>query len=87
MECIERFCELVRQNLGDFTFEDKRLALEALQVEVRIDSKKVTIKGAVPVIEGDIESTLPCLRRSSRLIWSWREGMASNATSDMIGRR
>ena len=63
IEGIERFCALVKQNLRDFTFEDKRLALEALQVEVRIDSKKVTIKGAVPVIEGDIESTLPYLRR------------------------
>ena len=60
---IEKFCELVQQNLKDFTFEDKRLALEALQVEVWVDGEKVTIKGAIPVIEGDIESTLPCWRR------------------------
>ena len=63
IEGIERFCELVQQNLKDFTFEDKRLALEALQVEVWVDGEKITIKGAIPVIEGDIESTLPCWKR------------------------
>ena len=37
MEPIERFCELVRQNLGEFTFEDRRLALEALIIKVWVD--------------------------------------------------
>jgi len=63
IEGIEKFCELVRQNLGDFTFDDKRLALEALQIEVWVEGQKVTIKGAIPVVEGDIESTRRCLRR------------------------
>jgi site-specific DNA recombinase len=62
MECIERFCELVKQNLGDFTFEDKRLALEALQVKVWVDGNNVNIEGAIPVGEEDIESATPrCL--------------------------
>lgn len=60
-ENIERFCDLVRQKLGDFTFEDKRLALEALQVKVWVDGNNVNIEGAIPVGEGDIESaTLRC---------------------------
>jgi len=59
MECIERFCELVRQNLGNFTFEDKRLALEALQVKVWVDGDNVNIEGAIPVGEEDIESATP----------------------------
>ena len=60
-ESIERFCDLVRQNLGDFTFEDKRLALEALQVKVWVDGNNMNIEGAIPVGEEDIESaTLRC---------------------------
>ena len=57
MESIERFCELVRQNLGDFTFDDKRLALEALQIKVIVDGDSVNIEGAIPVGRDDIEST------------------------------
>ena len=56
MESIERFCELVRHDLGDFTFEDKRLALEGLQIKVWIDGSNVNIEGALPVGEEDIES-------------------------------
>ncbi|GAH75775.1 unnamed protein product, partial [marine sediment metagenome] len=60
-ENIERFCELVRQNLKDFTFEDKRLALEALQVKVWVNGNNVNIEGVIPVGEDDIESaTLRC---------------------------
>jgi site-specific DNA recombinase len=46
---VERFCELVRTNIKQFTFQDKRLALEALQIKVWVDGDKVTIEGAVPV--------------------------------------
>jgi len=49
MECIGRFCELVRQNLGDFTFDDKRLALEALRIKVWVDGNEINIEGAIPV--------------------------------------
>jgi site-specific DNA recombinase len=56
---IERFCELVRQNLRDFTFEDKRLALEALRLEVWVDGDTLRVVGSIPVIEGDIVSTRP----------------------------
>ena len=57
VEAIERFCELVRQNLGDFTFEDKRLALEALQIKVLVDGNNINIEGAIPIAEDGIEST------------------------------
>jgi len=59
MECIERFCELVRQNLGDFTFDDKRLALEALSIKVWVDGKNVEIEGAIPIAGDDIISATP----------------------------
>jgi len=54
---IKRFCELARQNLGNFTFEDKRLALEALQTEIWVDGDTITVLGSIPIIEDDIVST------------------------------
>jgi len=57
IEGIERFCELVRENLSEFTFDDKRLALEALQIEVSVDGDKATVLGSIPIMEGDIAST------------------------------
>ena len=57
IEGIERFCALVKQNLRDFTFEDKRLALEALQTEIWVDGDTITVLGSIPIIEGNIVST------------------------------
>jgi len=54
---IKKFCELARSNLDEFTFEDKRLALEALQIKVWIDGEHITLEGAIPVAESDIVST------------------------------
>jgi site-specific DNA recombinase len=54
---IERFCELAKHNLKDFSFDDKRLALEALQIEVWVDGDKVSVLGSIPIIEDDIVST------------------------------
>lgn len=31
---VRLFCELAKENLANFTYADKRLALEALQIEV-----------------------------------------------------
>jgi site-specific DNA recombinase len=57
IEGIERFCALVKQNLRDSTFEDKRLALEALQIEIWVDGDTINVLGSIPIIEGDIVST------------------------------
>ena len=54
---IKRFCELASRNLSEFTFEDKRLALEALRIKVWIDNEHVTIEGAIPQADAVIEST------------------------------
>lgn len=59
MERIEQFCDLVRQNLGDFTLDDKRLALEALSIKVWVDASEINIEGAIPVGEEGIESATP----------------------------
>ena len=56
LEGIERFCQLVRENLKGLSFEDKRLALEALQIKVGIDGDNVEVTGAIPMPEDDIVS-------------------------------
>ena len=52
----KRACELVSKNLKALTFEDKRLALQALQIKVWVDGDSVEIKGAIPIPEGSVES-------------------------------
>ena len=58
IDSIKRCCELVRSNLADFTFENKRLALQALNIKVCIDGENIAIEGAVPMGEDAIASTL-----------------------------
>lgn len=58
---IERFFEIARQNLEDFTFDDKRLAFEALQLKAWVDGDKVTIEGLIPVPDGELLTQHPRL--------------------------
>jgi hypothetical protein len=51
---VKAFCELARQNLDNFTHEDKRLALGALGIRVMIDRDNVMIEGAIPIGESGI---------------------------------
>jgi hypothetical protein len=50
---IKYFCELARQNIENFTFDEKRLALEALQAKVCIDGRSITIEGLIPVLDSE----------------------------------
>lgn len=52
---MERACELVKRNVNGLSFEDKRLALEALQIKVWVDGDDVAIEGAIPIPAEDIE--------------------------------
>jgi len=58
IEGIQRFCQLARANLGNFSFGDKRLALEALDIKVWLDGENATIEGSIPVASSDIASTI-----------------------------
>lgn len=51
---IEEFCRRAAFNLKAFTFEDKRLVLEALQVKVMIDGEKAVLTGALPLGQAQI---------------------------------
>jgi len=68
---IKEACELVRNNLTELSFENKRLALEALSIKIRIDGEDINIEGSIPISDGSIVTTqsprhlslarLPCL--------------------------
>jgi site-specific DNA recombinase len=53
---IREACELVRRNLKDLTLEDKRQAMEALQVKVWIDGNTVEAEGSIPLPDVSIAS-------------------------------
>ena len=56
IERIEQACSLVKDNLGDATFQTKRLALETLGIRVCMDGNNVALEGAIPVMDSAIES-------------------------------
>lgn len=54
IEAIKQYCDRVAQNIERFTFEEKRLALEALDIKVIVDSEGIKMQGVIPI---DIVST------------------------------
>ncbi len=46
---LNEFCPRVRQSLDNVTVQDKRLALEALDIRVTASTQSVDIKGIIPV--------------------------------------
>lgn len=48
-EGIEKTCAALSGKIKNLDFEDKRLALEALQIRVFIDGDSINITGAIPV--------------------------------------
>ena len=48
---IKRFCEVMKKSLGNLTFEDKRLFLDALGIKVWIKGDEVVIEGLIPMGE------------------------------------
>ena len=53
-ESIKGFCQIARQNIQSFSFEEKRLALEALQIKVWINGEFIDVEGIIPIPEGEI---------------------------------
>jgi site-specific DNA recombinase len=46
---LSEFCQRVRQNLENATIQDKRLALDALDIRVKASAQSIEIKGIIPV--------------------------------------
>ena len=55
LEGIKHFCKLASENLANFNYAEKRLAIEALQREVWLDGEDISITGVIPSC--DIAST------------------------------
>ena len=58
IEGIKKTCELVSSNLTELSFENKRLALEALNIKVWVDGENITVEGAIPIADSAIVSTI-----------------------------
>ena len=48
LDGIKHFCKLASGNLADFTYNEKRLVVEALQLEVWLDGNAISITGVIP---------------------------------------
>ena len=55
---IKQACDLVKRNVTSFSFEDKRLTLEALQIRVLVDGDSLNIEGAIPIELSAFESSV-----------------------------
>lgn len=55
-QAIRQACELVRRNLKGLSLEDKRLAMDALQLKVWIDANTIEVEGSIPLPEVSIAS-------------------------------
>ena len=57
IESIKKACELVSRNLNELSFENKRLALKALNIKVWSDGEYIRIEGVIPITDGAIVTT------------------------------
>ena len=46
---LNEFCQRVQQNLDNANIQDKRLAIEALDIRVTASTQSIDIKGIIPV--------------------------------------
>jgi len=49
LEKVEEFCKIASQNLSDFGYTEKKLALETFKIRVWIDGKTPKLEGVLPV--------------------------------------
>ncbi len=48
LEALREYCDRAAKNIEQFTYEDKRLALDALGIEVIVKPEGIAIRGAIP---------------------------------------
>ena len=54
---IREACELVKKNLTELSFENKRIAFEALNIKIWIDGENIRIERVIPITKGVIATT------------------------------
>jgi hypothetical protein len=52
LDALKEYCQRVSQNLDDATFEDQRMAFEALGVRITANARDWTLNGNVPIDQG-----------------------------------
>ena len=57
-ERVKEACKLYSDNLKNMTYQDKRLALEALQVKIIVEPDKLTLNGIIPMASPTIVSSV-----------------------------
>jgi site-specific DNA recombinase len=62
---LTAYCDRVGQNLETFTLEEKRLALEALQVRAMANGRDWSLIGSLPIEDDEARTTSVALERSS----------------------
>ncbi len=50
VETIKDYCDLVRRNLGNLSFREKREALEALGIKVIVGKEGINMQGCIPIV-------------------------------------
>jgi len=50
IETIKQYCDGIAQNIEQFTYEEKRLALEALDIKVIVKPESIDVQGTIPAI-------------------------------------
>ena len=58
---VKTFCAKVAGRLRTFDFDEKRLALKALQVKIVVGKSGARLQGAIPTNLATIEQTLGCV--------------------------
>ena len=61
---IKKACELVSKNFTELSFENKRLALEVLNIKVWVNGENIRIEGAIPIGAIVTTQSLPHLSRA-----------------------
>jgi seryl-tRNA synthetase len=54
---VKEACKLYMDNLQNMTYEDKRLALEALQIKTVVEGDKIVVNGIIPMASLEIVSS------------------------------
>jgi len=63
MDNIKLVCDMVSKSLGSLTYEDKRLAIEALDIKVWINHNELIMEGSIPIPDdlSNLTVTSKCL--------------------------
>ena len=54
---LKEYIKLVREKLTDLYFDMERLALEMLNIKIRVDGSSVEITGTIPVADSAVVTT------------------------------